>query len=85
MTTEYQKAAFSRRRSAKLLGRDVWTIGPEDLILHKLVAGRERDLADVAEILALTRDLDMAHLRRWAGTLVVTGLLEDRLRRSGLS
>ncbi len=85
VTTEYQQSAFSRRKTAKLLGKDVWTIGPEDLVLHKLVAGRERDLADVGEILALTRDMDLAYLRKWAGVLGVADGLEERLRRAGLA
>lgn len=85
VTTEYQRAAFSRRRKAKLLGKDVWAISPEGLILHTLIAGRERDLADVAEILAITRDLDLAYLRRWASVLGVASILDDRLGRAGLA
>lgn len=85
VTTEYQHAAFARRRNAKLLSLDVWTMAPEDLVLHKLMAGRDRDLADVGEILALARDLDLAHLRTWAPRLGVEALLEDRLRRAGLA
>jgi hypothetical protein len=84
VTTEYQRAAFSRRRKAKLLGKDVWAISPEGLIFHKLIAGRERDLADVAEILAITRDLDLAYLRRWAPVLGVASILDGRLGRAGL-
>jgi hypothetical protein len=85
VTTEYQRAAFARRRNAKLLSLVVWTMAPEDLVLHKLMAGRDRDLADVGEILALARDLDLAHLRTWAPRLGVEVLLEDRLRRAGLA
>lgn len=84
VTTEYQRAAFARRRSAQFFGTQAWTLAPEDLVLHKLVAGRERDLADVAEILALCRDVDASYLRRWGKALGVESLLEDRLRRTGL-
>lgn len=84
VTTDYQRSAFGRRRSAKLSGADVWTIAPEDLILHKLMAARERDLADIGEILAMTRELDLPYLRRWAQALGVTDGLEERLRRAGL-
>lgn len=69
VTTECQRAAFSRRRRARLLGKDVWTIGPEDFTLHKHIAGRERDLADVGGILAFTRDLDLGYLRQSAPAL----------------
>ena len=84
VTTEYQRAAFARRRRAKLLGSDVWTIAPEDLVLHKLMAGRERDIADVAEVLGLTRGLDLPYLHKWAATLNIGDVLEERLRRAGL-
>lgn len=85
VTTEYQRSAFGRRRRAKLLGSEVWTIAPEDLILHKLMAARERDLADVAEILAMTRELDLPYLREWSQALKVAETLEDRLKRAGLA
>ncbi len=85
VTTEYQKAAFARRTRAKFLGSDVWTISAEDLILHKLVAGREKDLVDVNEMLALVKVIDMAYLRVWAERLSVAEALEDRLKKSGRS
>ena len=41
-------------------------IGPEDLIIHKCVAGRSRDLEDVESILVRQRlKLDLGYIRRW--------------------
>lgn len=81
VTTQYQEEAFRRRRPAKLLGRDVWTITAEDLVLHKLIAGRERDLVDVTEILQLTENVDASYLREWASKLGLTAQVEERLSR----
>ena len=34
--------------------------------MHKLIAGRHRDLADIEAILETGRPLDEAYLERWA-------------------
>ena len=45
-------------------------IEPEDLIIHKCVAGRPRDLEDVEGILIRQRlRLDLDRIRRWLGAL----------------
>jgi len=46
----------------------------EDLILHKLLAGRVIDLADAAALLRANREtLDLNYLNRWASHLEVDG------------
>jgi hypothetical protein len=42
--------AWARRTQVELWGLDVPVIGRDDLIRNKRAAGRERDLADVAEL-----------------------------------
>jgi hypothetical protein len=79
VTTEYQKAAFERRSLHPLNGRKAWIISVEDLILHKLVAGRDRDRADVGDILLMNPEADTAYLRTWAPVLGVDALLEKHL------
>ena len=79
VTTAYQKAAFSRRVRKAINDLQAWVISPEDLILHKLIAGRDRDLADIADILLLMPDVDREYLRRWAGVLGVAQQLEKKL------
>jgi hypothetical protein len=39
----------------------------EDLVVMKILAGRPRDLEDVAGILQRHPDLDDAHVERWLG------------------
>jgi hypothetical protein len=57
----------------------VSVVSPEDLILLKLFAGRERDLIDVADILFVQGALDANYLRHWASQLGVRDLLEVKL------
>jgi len=37
----------------------------EDVLVHKLIAGRPRDLADIEDILASRPELDEAYVDRW--------------------
>jgi hypothetical protein len=47
-------------------GRNVRLCSPEDLIIHKAVAGRPQDLLDLeGVILRQGRSLDVAYIRRW--------------------
>lgn len=79
VTSRYQREAFARRVRQRINGTEAWFISPEDLVLHKLVAGRERDLADISDILWMNPALDRGHLRKWAGELGVTAALERKL------
>ncbi len=79
---DYQRAAFSRRREVNLLKRKIWVMAPEDLILHKLVAGRHKDLAAIEDILALQNgpgQLDGDYLRQWGSRLSVLDAIEKLL------
>jgi len=80
VTTPYQEQAFRRRVKEKINGKEAWLIAPEDLILHKLVAGRPRDLADVTDLLSLNPNVDQAYLREWARVLGVAETLEEHLK-----
>ncbi|MBI2194673.1 MAG: hypothetical protein HYU36_22060 [Planctomycetes bacterium] len=79
VTTTYQKEAFQRRVRMKANGSEAWFISPEDLILHKLIAGRDRDLADVTDILCVSPEVDKNYLRKWAPVLGVSENLEKKL------
>jgi hypothetical protein len=73
--SDYQRQALARRVPARLPGVDIeiFVLSCEDLILHKLLAGRLLDLADVAALLRANRDtLDQGYLRNWYGQLGVT-------------
>jgi hypothetical protein len=85
VTTSYQEAAFGRRVRARIANRHAWVLSPADLILHKLVARRPKDLADVQNILSIQGLSDESYLREWGRRLRVEGELARALARAGLS
>lgn len=73
----YHRTALSRCLATRLPGLDteIRVLACEDLILHKLLAGRIVDRADVVALLLANRAaLDTAYLIQWSGRL---GLNED--------
>jgi hypothetical protein len=60
----YQAEALRRARSHRPEGPRV--LAAEDVIIHKLIAHRHRDLADVEEILKNRPPLDEAYIEHWA-------------------
>lgn len=65
---EYQRQAIQRRVPAagSELGFELDVLACEDLILHKLLAGRIIDFMDAAALLRANRDvIDFAYLGRW--------------------
>lgn len=79
VTSEYQEAAFQRRMKVKHNDVDVWMISIEDLILHKLFAGRRKDLADIESILVLEPMIDRNYLDSWATKLSLSDKLAEFL------
>jgi hypothetical protein len=70
----YHRVALERSVPTRLpeLDIEVRVLACEDLILHKLLAGRMIDLADAAALLRANRDtLDLDYLNRWAASLEV--------------
>jgi len=61
--TAYQGEALQRART---LSSGVRILAPEDVIIHKLIAYRHRDRADVAEVLRSGAPLDEGYIERWA-------------------
>ena len=66
---------FRRRQPADLLGTEGFVATAEDVILVKLewakATGSDRQLDDVAGIVAIAGRLDLAYIDRWAGKLGV--------------
>ncbi len=74
---------FSRRESADLLGTPGFVATAEDLVIAKLewaaASDSERQLRDAAGIIAITTDLDVSYVERWADELGVSALW-DRVK-----
>jgi len=54
---EYQRVALARSQDHVLTA--------EDVVIHKLIAGRRRDLDDVRSIIEAGADLDLAYIDEW--------------------
>jgi hypothetical protein len=67
---DHDRACLSRRRHYALGNLSLWIISPEDLVLHKLKAGRAQDFIDVLSVLQRqTGSLDHAYITDWARKL----------------
>lgn len=66
--TPYETLAIGRAEMIDVGGTLVPFVSAEDLVLHKLFAGRPRDLEDAAGVARRKGDdLDWSYIRRWAG------------------
>jgi hypothetical protein len=66
--TPYEAQAIQRATSVNVSDTPVRFATAEDLIIHKLVAGRPRDLEDVRGIIARQKHLDGAYVKHWLPT-----------------
>jgi hypothetical protein len=70
--SDYHRRALDRRVPTRLpdLDIEIAVLACEDLVLHKLLAGRVIDVADTAALLRANRDsLDIPYLMNWAEEL----------------
>ncbi len=66
-STELEKEAFERAKTLKLYGIRAFFPSPEDLILLKIIPGRDKDLLDAKSIVLRHKGkLDTQYLKSWA-------------------
>jgi hypothetical protein len=78
--SKYQKLCLQRRVPVRLPGAEVEiaVLSCEDLILHKLMAGRVIDQVDVVSLLRANRlNLDTQYLASWSHSLGLRSELES--------
>jgi len=63
--TPYETQAIGRAKRVLILGEEVHFASPEDLIIHKIFAGRPRDLEDARIVLLKNPDIDNTYIRGW--------------------
>ena len=63
--TEYQSTALSRATVTEFGGIPLRALAIEDVLIHKMIAGRFKDEADVEDILRADPSLDEDYLKRW--------------------
>ena len=74
---EYQDIALARAQDRTFPGATAKVLAVEDVLIHKLIANRAQDEADVVSILAANPDLDLEYLDLWIEFWEVA----DRYRR----
>jgi hypothetical protein len=77
---EYRREEFSRRQKIALEDSTVFVVSPEDLILSKLVWGKQSQsdlqVGDVRQMIAVVPKLDWQYIKKWAIILRVDSLLQ---------
>ncbi len=63
--TPYETGAIKRAKKVTILDQKVNFASPEDLIIHKIFAGRPRDREDVRTVLLKNPDVDLQYIREW--------------------
>ncbi|HTC19500.1 MAG TPA: DUF6036 family nucleotidyltransferase [bacterium] len=61
----YELQAMDRVRRFIFLGKEISFASPEDLVIHKVVAGRPRDLEDVRVVQLKNPGMDRAYIEKW--------------------
>jgi predicted nucleotidyltransferase len=63
--TPFERQAIERAPAVRIGETEVRFASVEDLIIHKMVAGRPRDEEDVRGILLKTHEIDFAYIENW--------------------
>lgn len=61
----YERQAIARAKSVLLGQAKIQFAALEDLIIHKIVAGRPRDIEDIENVLIKNPDYDSGYIERW--------------------
>jgi hypothetical protein len=76
---EFLSEVMKRKSRLDAEGQTLWVVSAEDLVLFKVLAGRPRDLGDIADVLFIQGSLDETYMRRWAHELGISNQLEKAL------
>ena len=63
--SSYEKQAFKRVKRIRMGKANVCFASVEDLVIHKIVAGRPRDIEDVTIILTKEQNIDSDYIHQW--------------------
>ena len=80
--TDYQRAALARAKVTKFDDIPLRALAVEDVIIHKLIAGRYKDEADVDDILRANPVFDGDYLSKWLDEWGVRERFERTARRT---
>ena len=77
----YERQAIERAKEIKLGRTSVRFASLEDLVIHKVIAGRARDLEDVRSILLKNPKYDSHYIEKWLAEFDPFGGAKPRLLR----
>lgn len=63
--SNYERQALNRVHKIEMEGVEVCFASVEDVVVHKVIAGRPRDLEDVEVILLKNSDMDKVYIETW--------------------
>lgn len=63
--SEYEKEAINRVKKVEIDGNFINYISIEDLIIHKIISGRARDLEDIKNIMLKNKSIDEKYIEYW--------------------
>jgi len=63
--SSYEKIAIKRNRKIKIGSAFANCISPEDLIIHKIIAGRARDIEDAISVIIKRKRLNIKYIKKW--------------------
>ncbi|MBW1736936.1 MAG: nucleotidyltransferase [Deltaproteobacteria bacterium] len=63
--TPYETGAINRARKVRVMNQEVNFASVEDLIIHKIFAGRARDMEDVRTVLMKNSEIDIRYIKSW--------------------
>lgn len=63
--SEYEKQAIKRANPVEILKTRVKFASLEDLVIHKIIAGRARDLEDVETMILKNPKYDEKYIKKW--------------------
>ncbi|MBA3037970.1 MAG: hypothetical protein FP814_15955 [Desulfobacterium sp.] len=56
---------MQRAKKIKILNQDIYFASVEDLIIHKIFAGRPRDIEDVHNVILKNPNIDICYIEKW--------------------
>ena len=63
--SQYERQAIERAKGVKYEKTSVKFASLEDVVIHKIIAGRARDMEDVSTILLKNPEYDYQYISRW--------------------
>jgi len=79
--TPYETQAIQRANKVMIKNTNVCFASVEDLIIHKIFAGRPRDLEDVRSILLKNTDTDKDYINKWLKQFDASSQENDFLKK----